>query len=185
MRELIFEDPSAAVVFLGIVCAGLVLAGMVRRRGRLLAAGALCGLLAGALVAADAAVLTGREQIRRTMDAIAADAVAGRVDTLQARLDEDFQGLAWRGVGPGREAALIAARGVLAVYDLHEIRYSNVRIDLDRPAGRAEVRFNTLIYLGPPSQTRPAGLKWTSEWIRRGEDWNLYRLEKPEAGLDL
>ena len=165
-RETFFEDPFYVYFLLAI--AGVVCLGMWRSRRQVkwLAAIALMGLLGVGAYFLDRAVVTDREQIRATLDAMADAASRQDGAALVEHLDDSYRGWLYR-----KAAVRVAAEAAMLRWKIRAVKYSAApRIEVT--GDRADSTVYIVIHYGEEgSLGHPMGYK--VEWIRRGDKWKV------------
>ena len=168
LTRLLFED--LALLLLTEAAALAVVIGIHRSRMTPQTRRAVWITLAvcAAMIAVQRLVVTDREAIRATVQAMARDVVAGDVASLGAKFDERMT------LGPiaGKQAVLQHAYGTLQQYDVRNARVSGFDITLDN--GQAKVRFQAVGDIhGRQTEVFRTPMIWNPTMVRSPAGWKV------------
>lgn len=183
MKALFFEDPFWLYGLL-IIAEAVLVTLWWRGRERAQALRCFVPLGLGVVVFAVATlVVTDREKIQRATKQLVDNVTAGRVDTLEKLLDEDFRGT-FRGRTMNRTQTLVEARRVMAMVGIKAVEIKKQDIQVKGPD--AHQRLQTLIrYGGKVGGAGRVPVLWRIHWIRTKAGWKIYEVSEPQLTMGL
>ena len=170
LTRLLFED--LALLLLAQAAALAVVIGIHRHRRTPRTRRAVWITLAvcAAMIVMQHLVVTDREAIRATVQAMARDVVDGDVASLGTNFDEQMS------LGPiqGKEAVLHHARMMLQQYDVRNARVSGFDITVEH--GQAKVRFQAVGDIhGRQTEVFRTPMIWELTMARASDGWKVLR----------
>jgi hypothetical protein len=177
IKESLFGDPTSVYVALAVIEVLLGVAWFYRRTAKLQRLLVVPILLAGGVFALDTAIVTDREQLRETVEAMAEDFVAGRLDAIGQYIDDDYVG--YRG---GNKSELIEAiRNEGRIRNVKSIGLSGMEIDVS--GNLATMRLVSTITVDGSMYSGSVALHWQLRWVKRGDAWRLEHASEPKQGI--
>ena len=183
ITRTLFEEPFWFLVGLGFL--EVVLIAMWHgRRTKGLARALAIPIVVGIVVALTASLVeTDREKMTASLERLAGDLEAGKVDVLAETLDETITvDLGeYGGGGLDKARAIAAAERSLGEYQVTKIRLTNIVVEMgDRPI----MDVTTIVFSDIPGiGGRPMPLRWRLHWIERDGQWRILEIERPRTGL--
>ncbi len=170
IKQTLFEDPTAIYIVLGLAELALAAMWFYRRTvwsQRLLLAPVL---LAVGVFALDVLIVTDREQIMETVEAMAEDFEAGRMENIDQYVDEAYVGFR----ADSKEQLVAALRSEQENRNVDSIKVTSMELDV---SGRSATMYATTI-IGWRGNRIP--LRWTLYWVKRNDAWRIRGAEAPE-----
>jgi hypothetical protein len=174
LRRALLEDPLYIYIALGFAELALAVVWHEKRTGRAMAALVIPPVLAVAVWALAAAVVTDREEIIAATGTIARDVEAGSVSAAEEYLDDDCGGF-----GGSKEGLLDAARAAMKAYPIKKVGFTRVEVTVEED--RAAMHLGTMVTLEGGKQP----VAWDLQWIKRPAGWRIIEVSEPQTKLEL
>ncbi|MBS3822213.1 MAG: DUF4440 domain-containing protein [Planctomycetes bacterium] len=177
IHHALFGDPTSVYVALAIVEVLLGVAWFYRRTAKLQRLLVLPILLAGGVFVLDQAIVTDREQLGETVESMAEDFVAGRLDAIGRYIDDGYVGFR----GASKAELLEAIHNEGRVRNVTSIDLSGVEIDVS--GNLATMWLVSTITVDGSMYSGSVALHWQLRWVKRGDVWRLEYASEPKRGI--
>jgi len=172
VKHLLFEDPTWLLVILAAAELAVFWFWLRRRTKRSAMAMLIPPILAGALLALSALVVTDREAIQHNLQQIADEYQAQHLDAAATFLDDEYEGF-----GGDKKSLLEMAEQTRGDHPIQSIRVTRLIVNVH--GRRAEADITTVVH---PEDSLGGGaysFAWTLDWVRRDAGWRILHIDNP------
>ncbi|MBN1555255.1 MAG: hypothetical protein JXA11_10960 [Phycisphaerae bacterium] len=171
---MLFEDPMWLMVILAVAELVVFWIWLQRRTKRAAWALLVPPIIAGMLLGLALVVVTDREKIQRSLQQIADDYQAERLDAAAKYLDDAYDGF-----GGDKESLLALAKQTRGKHPIQSIRVT--RLIVHTHGRRAETEITTVVKLKDDLGGGAYGFAWTIDWVRRDAGWRILHINPPQT----